>query len=108
MTQLEAIRELAGHDHSILKGGHARDIAHAFGLEEISTGLIQDQRSEFKGAYFPDLQEGEWAEDVIDAARLACEIADHLGVEYPPMFGRGSQIRAACEAIQQHLISQQS
>lgn len=90
------------HDHSILKGDYARKIGKVFGFSKVPTNKIQDNRSEFKGSYFPDIKEGEWAEDVIDASILAEWLCEELGVEYTPMFGRGSALRECCSRLANH------
>lgn len=105
MTRLEAIRSLRTHDHAILKGEYARKIGKVFGIEKVPTHSIQDNRSEHKGANFPDLKEGEWAKDMLEAHQLACLIARHLKVEYPDMFGIGSLLRSACGAVEEYLLA---
>jgi hypothetical protein len=100
-TKLEAIESLAQCDHGILKGDYARAIGKMFDFIP-RTYRIQDNRSEFKGAYFPDLKEGEWAEDVIDASILAESLCNHLKIEYTPMFGRGFALRECCRALKEY------
>ncbi|MFA7257647.1 MAG: hypothetical protein WC047_08750 [Kiritimatiellales bacterium] len=105
MTEQEALKDLCNSDRAIIKGVHARKIAKAFGIGNPPCDDIQDNRSEFKGAHFPDLKEGEWARDVIDASVLACWICTGLHIDYQEMYGRGSQLRACCAAIDSFLKS---
>ena len=102
MTKKEAALDLMTHDHSILKGSYARKIGKVFGFNKVPTRRIQDSRSQFKGANFPDLKEGEYAEDVIDASSLAEWLCNELDVEYTPMHGRGSALRECCEQLADH------
>ena len=109
MTKLEAIKSLEEHDHAFLSPEYAKEVAKIFGMKPFLQKM-RDNRSKFKGLTLSgvnpetgkEYQEGEYAEG-IEAHSLACQIADHLKVEYAPMFGIGSQLRSACGAILKHL-----
>lgn len=103
LTRAEAIELLDACDHAILDCRWARAVSEPFGYEPRLTS-IQDQRSEFKGAHFPDLKEGKYAHEVIGADALAEQICRSLGVEYPGMYGRGSQLHACCAALRRYEI----
>lgn len=98
MTKKEAIALLDSFDHAILGKKKAFEICKPFGFKPTLT-KIQDRRSEFKGAYFPDLKEGEWAEDVIGARNLACQIANHEKIAYQDYFGEGTMLHETCKTI---------
>jgi hypothetical protein len=112
MTKLQAIRKLYEHDHSFLKPEFANKIAHTFG---ISPNLYEavDTRSEFKGlTLYGDnpktgkpFKEGDKALG-IDADVLAEQIADHCKAEHTPMFGRGSNLRECCSAVEELLLKE--
>ena len=109
MTKIEAIKELKGYDHCFLTEEGAEEICKPFGLKPLLY-LAKDNRSQFKGLKLNGINpttgvefvEGDKAKGQ-DAHRLACYIADKLGVEYQEMFGIGSQLRSACEAIEKSL-----
>ena len=92
MTKQEALDRLKDGDHAIFCVEDGREIAEAFGTEppvrHYRVGFDRVER--FKGG------EGEG----VDAAELACKIADSMGLDYPAMMGIGSQLRVACDAIE--------
>lgn len=99
MTRLKALKDLASvGDHAILTKEFATKVAKAFGFKpEFYT--ITDRRSEFKGAYIPDIKEGESIE-AIDDLQLCYQIANHIGYSIKAdYFGRGSQFRAAVNEL---------
>jgi len=106
MTKLEAIKELKSLDHCFLTEKGAKEICKPFELKPILY-LATDNRSQFKGLKLNGINpktgvefvEGDKASGQ-DAHKLACYIADKLGVEYQEMFGIGSQLRSACKAIE--------
>jgi len=103
MTKKKAFELLTFNDHGILGSQEVKKISEAFGLGTVHLRKIQDQRSEFKGAYFPSLKERDYFEG-IGTMELAHEICKHLGIneQVGSYNSRGSQMRAYCEAIKQH------
>ena len=101
-TKLQAIDKLAKHDHSFLTPEAVKNFTEPFGFQG-STYLATDTRSQFKGLTLDGMKEGDQARGQ-NADITACEIADHLGVEYAGMFGRGSALRECCRAVKEHLI----
>lgn len=95
---VEQLKHLASLDHAIIGKKEAERICYPFGVKPRLTN-IQDRRSEFKGAHFPKLKEGEWARDVVDASILAEQLCLELKVDYTAMFGRGSQLRECVEQL---------
>jgi hypothetical protein len=101
--QLQAVHDLRNYDHAFLTAEGVAKFAKAFGLE----GKIKPYRekanpSDPKGLMFHNgASEGVG----MDAQILAMSICEHLGVKYPEMFGRGSQLRACCDALEQHFAA---
>jgi len=101
MTKLEAINELIKLDHCFLFPKGVKEIGKPFGVYK--TVKMKDNRSEFKGLNAgPKFKEGDIVEG-LDASVLAKLICEKEGVEYPFMYGRGSALRACCQAMRQHL-----
>lgn len=93
-AQLTALKDMAKEDgHIIFKVEFGQRVAKAFGFK-LRTQTIKDERSQFKGAYFPDLNEGDTVEGV-DAHSLMYQVADAIGYSIKAdYFGRGSQYAA--------------
>jgi len=110
MTKLEVIRELVNHDHRFLSPSCAKAFCKPFGIKP-NLYMATDTRSRFKGLTLSGInpktkkeyQEGDEAPGVA-SHHLACQIASHLKVDYPEMFGVGSQLRSACGAIEKFLL----
>lgn len=104
MTKLEAIRNLVQQDHAFMSAGYVKKLSKIFGLK-LSTYVAKANPQDFKGLSLWD-KDGKPVDKLEgqDADRIATEIADGLGIKYREMFGRGSQLRSACEAIKQSLI----
>ena len=101
LTKKQAIEKLAKCDHCFLSPEGVKEIGKPFGVYH--TVKVRDNRSEFKGLNAgPDFKEGDEVEG-LDAAILAELICDKEGVKYPFMHGRGSKLRACCEALLKHL-----
>ena len=100
MTKEKAFEALTFEDHGILPADEAREIAKAFRFLNVRTFTFKDERSQFKGAYFSHLKEGDRFEG-IGTMELAHAIAKHLGVDtnVRSYHGRGTQARAYFEAI---------
>ena len=101
LTKEQAIANLRELDHCFLMPSGVEALTKPFGF----VGTIyktKDTRSQFKGLHIPQGKEGqEWEGQ--DADRVALEIAKHLGLNVPDMFGKGSQLRIACEMIEEYL-----
>ena len=105
-SQLQVIQELREHDHGFLKGDYAVSLAEAFGFTPDLVTLEADPPGTFKGlTLFDDdgkpLPAGTKREG-IEAHRLAEQICEHLHVEYPGMYGIGSQLQVCCDALEKH------
>src|SRR3990167_877597 len=97
MDKLEALAALEDADHAIFYVKDAERIAEAFGVKPpVRTFSVgQGRVATFRGG------SGEG----VDAAELACAIADSMHLSYPPMMGVGSRLRVACGAIRQAVAS---
>jgi len=107
MDKREAIEELAEYDgHDIFCGSGlaiAHQIAEPFIGEDLITIQMKDERSTFKGAYFPFLNEGDETE-AVSALSLMYQIAEAVdGFEFSgeqrAMMGRGFQFRRGMKEL---------
>lgn len=102
-TMFEAVTELSTHDHSFMTVAFIKEYCKPFGFNPKEfIDRFQDNRSEFKGLYVPSVKEGDWVEGQ-DASTVAIRTCHKLGVEYAPMYGRGSALRECCRALREHL-----
>lgn len=103
MERLEAIRELAKHDHGILTPEAAQELAAPFGVTVTPQTFETGQGRVVSGP------PGRWTG--VGAHALAHQLAGSLdlreGRDYPDVRGIGSQLRVACRAIETYLESQQ-
>ena len=127
MNRLEAIRELAKHDHGILSPEAAQELGDPFGVtvvpQTFETGqgrVVQGLPGRWTGVtVVPQTFEtgqgrvvqgppGRWTG--VAAHRLAHQIAASLGLQegrdYPSQTGIGSQLRVACQTVERYLESQ--
>ena len=95
MDKAQALEALEDADHCIFYVEAGQAIAAAFDIEAPVRTFTQGQ------GRVQHLEGGTG--EGIDAAELACAIADSLGLSYPPMTGIGSRLRVACAAIREHL-----
>ena len=101
--QLAAVEELRGYDHCFIPQDVVERITTPFGFK----GYTYVARSDAG----PDNPKGLTLADGLtelrgqDAAEVAAEICKKLKVSYPPMFGRGSRLRACCEALKLHITN---
>lgn len=102
--QLAIIKELAEFDHSFLSPEGVQHFTSPFGFKGTTYRAKANPR-EFKGL---TLNEGMVEAEGQDADRVATEIANHVGVSYPDMEGKGSRLRAACHAVEKYLRIQLS
>ena len=75
--KVKLIRELQRLDHQVLFPGGVNRFTEPFGLKG-------ERRS-------------------LPSHVTACQIAEHLGIDYQTYLGEGSQLVGACEEIIQHL-----
>lgn len=101
--QAKLIRDLYECDHGFLSKDGVEHFTKPFGFMG-STYLAKSNPQDFKGLTLQD-KDGNFLDELEgqDAAKVALEIASHLGVNVPDMFGRGSQLRIACAKILEHL-----
>jgi hypothetical protein len=99
--ELKAVADLRKYDHVFLSEEGVAHFAKAFGLQEqIKCHKVKaDPPGTLKGL---TLNGGAKEAVGMDAMLLAMSICEGLGVTYPEMFGRGSQLRACCDALEQH------
>ena len=105
MTQREVVDALRDCDHAFLTPEAVKKFTNAFGFDG-STYLAKANPQDFKGL---TLKNGVKEARGQDADEVACQIADRLFHNctepqvYNQIFGRGSRLRAACDAIEEHL-----
>ena len=103
MDRLEAIRELAKHDHGILAPEVAQELADPFGVK-VAPGIFEVGEGRVVAG-----PPGSW--EGVGAHVLAHQIARSLGLNegeaYPDVRGIGSQLRVACGAVERYLESQE-
>lgn len=97
--QAKLIRELYEFDHAFLPKNEALRFSRAFGFD-VHTHVERANPDDFKGLSLPN---GMTEMDGIAAHSLALQIASHIGVTVPDMYGVGSQLRIACSKVLEHL-----
>lgn len=98
---LKLVDELRECDHLFLSPKGADRFSTAFGFKA-ETWIHHANPQDPKGL---TLKDGAEQAEGVDAAHLAQQICRHIGVEYLSTFGRGSQLRACCDALEQWLKS---
>jgi hypothetical protein len=98
---LEYVDKLRHYDHAFLTVEGALNFSRPFGFEA-RTYVERANPNDPKGL---TLDNGAASARGIAAHHLAMQICDQVGVEYPEMFGRGSQLRACCDALEQWIKS---
>lgn len=96
------VDELRGYDHAFLTVEGADYFSNPFGFKA-RTYVARANPTEPKGL---TLDNGADSAEGIAADNLAMQICDHVGVEYHRGLGRGSQLRACCDALQRWLKGQ--
>jgi len=99
--ELKAVSDLRGYDHAFLTPEGVEHFAKAFGLE----GKIKPYRAKADppGTLKGLTLNGDAKEAMgMDAMILASSICNRLNVRYESKFGRGSQLRACCDALEAH------
>lgn len=97
--QGKVIRELYEYDHAFLTPEGAAHFTEPFGFSP-RTYVERANPDDFKGL---TLNDGATEARGVAAHQLALQIASHLGVSVPDMFGVGSQLRIACSKVLEHI-----
>ncbi len=93
------INELREYDHCFINPEGVKRFTEPFGFvgttytEKANTGApkglyTDDERTEMEGQ---------------DAAEVAAQICQNLGLGVPPLMGRGFKLRACCDILEKHL-----
>lgn len=100
--KVKLIRSLYECDHGFLSKEGVEHYTKPFGFVG-DTYVAKSNPQDFKGLSLFD-KDGNPLEEMEgqDSAVVARQIADHLGVKYESMYGRGSQLREACARILEH------
>ena len=93
---LKAVADLRGYDHAFIAPEGAKALAAPFDVVP-RTYVEHVNPNDPKGVTFHD---GRLEAEGIDAALLAMQICATKHVEYDGKFGRGSQLRACCDALE--------
>jgi hypothetical protein len=101
MTKIEALAELRSADHGFLNQEGCDHIAAPFGLTP-QTYRHKADYTHPKGLW---LRDGAKSAVGLAAEELAAQICAHLGLGNPgaAFSGRGSALRACCDAIEKSL-----
>ena len=97
-TLLEVIDALRQYDHAFLNTEGAHKMSIPFGFRATTFRHFADPPGTFKGL---TLKGGAKSAFGVDAQHLAIQICDHVGVKYMSKFGRGSQLRVCCDALEE-------
>ena len=93
---LKAVADLREYDHAFITPEGAARLAEPFDVVP-RTYLERVNPNDPKGVTFDD---GRQEAEGIDAAVLAMQICNAKHVVYDSKFGRGSQLRACCDALE--------
>jgi len=96
---MKYVEELRQHDHAFLTKEGAAYFSKPFGFAA-TTYVAHANPSDPKGLTLDNDAESA---DGIGAHELAGQICRHVGISYEEKFGRGSQLRACCDALEQWL-----
>lgn len=96
MQRKECVDKLRQYDHAFLTVEGAMSFSRPFGFEA-RTYVERADPSDPKGL---TLNNGAASAEGIAAHHLAEQICQHVGVDYPEKLGRGSQLRACCDALE--------
>jgi hypothetical protein len=99
-ARLKVVADLRKYDHAFLSAQGVESFAKRFGLE----GRIKPYRAKANPTELKGLTLNNGATEAVgmDAQILAMRICELLSVEYAEKFGRGSQLRSCCDALEQH------
>jgi hypothetical protein len=95
MNLKEIVKELRECDHLFLTVEGAIKYSQPFGFTA-RTYVVKANPEDPKGL---TLYDGAVSAEGIDASDLALQICHHLKVDYDACFGRGSQLRKCCDAL---------
>lgn len=101
--QVKTVMELYEYDHQFLSPEGAAHFVKPFRIEARTHYEKADYPHNPKGLRLNDDMTGLQGATGIASEKLALQIARHLNVDVPDMFGRGSQLRIACTKILEHL-----
>jgi hypothetical protein len=93
---VKLIAELREYDHLFLSPEGAKHFTAPFGFKA-HTYTMKANPNEFKGL---TLNNGATEAEGVEADVLAMQICRHLLIPFPSKFGRGSQLRACCDALE--------
>ena len=93
---LKAVAKLREYDHAFITPEGAERLAEPFDVKP-RTYVEKVDLNDPKGVTFHD---GRLEAEGVDAAILAMQICSANNVEYEGKFGRGSQLRACCDALE--------
>jgi hypothetical protein len=92
---IKYVNELREYDHAFLTVGGAEYFSQPFGFRA-RTSVHYANPEDPKGLTFDN---GAKQANGVSAHDLAGQICRHLGVKYDEKMGRGSQLRACCDAL---------
>ena len=97
-AKLKAVNELREYDHIFLSPEGVERFARAFNVKLTPYRAYANQK-EPKGL---TLNDGAKSAMGMDAHYMAQAICRQLGVKYVEKHGRGSALRACCDALERH------
>ena len=110
LSKLEAIAKLRGYDHAFIFQKAIDEVTAPFSAKQFKGIKTYESPNEIKGLSLPHSNTEEVHQDKrgyyavgLDAQVLAMMLCNRLGVEYESKFGRGSQLRACCDALENSL-----
>lgn len=102
-AQLDAVEELRKADHAFLNAEGVNKITAPFGFTGWAYLHKANPRDPKGLTFFDGSKEGIG----MDAAQLAVRLCNRLGVDYLEAFGRGTQLRNCCDALEKYLTTNQ-
>ena len=104
LTKLQAVQQLREYDHAFLTPEGAKEFAAPFGIVPGLHYEMVDHHNP-KGLRIPGKEHGDRVEGIA-AHQLAEQLCGAEGLPCPDFYGIGSQLRACCELLEQHLAKQ--
>lgn len=99
ITKQEAIQRMLENTHSLFTVEGGNEIAEAFGIKFDAPTYKADGDKNPKGL---TLNNGDKEAKGFACFDLAPMICHRLNIFYPEKMGRGFQVRACCEALDEH------